>query len=115
MKATTGHARAWLEDPGAPLPGADEADDVATLFARALLASQDECERLRAVLDWVRSDLDRAVAAHDPSDPRHRSHGGQHDNGPCCAFGNVTPGALSHMKRLRTAIDRVRRGGEGAG
>ncbi len=60
---------------------------------------------LTAVLTMVRDDFDQAVAAHDSSDPRHRSHGGQHHNGPCCEFGSLTPGSVRHMKWLRGAID----------
>ena len=62
-------------------------------------------DRMRGVLTLVRDDFDQAIAAHDSSDPRHRSHGGQHHNGPCCEFGNLTPGSVRHMRWLRDAID----------
>lgn len=62
-------------------------------------------ERLWSVVAMIRDDFDRAIREHDQTDPRHRSHGGQHHNGPCCEFGNVTPGAVRHMRRLRDAID----------
>ena len=66
------------------------------------LASAD---RMRGVLTLVRDDFDQAIAAHDSSDPRHPSHGGQHHNGPCCEFGNLTPGSVRHMRWLRDVID----------
>lgn len=65
----------------------------------------DEVESLRSMLSSISEDFDIAIAAHDPTDPRHPSHGGQHTNGRCCSFGNVTPGAVSHMRRLRDMID----------
>lgn len=67
-------------------------------------SARAELARMRPVIAMVRDDLDQAVAAHDSSDPRHRSHGGQHHNGPCCEFGALTPGAVRHMRRLRDAI-----------
>ncbi len=74
-------------------------------LARALLHASAECERMRGAIDGIRHDFDRAIAAHDPSDPRHRSHGGQHTNGRCCAFGNLNPGALRTMRQWRDIID----------
>ena len=80
----------------------------------SLLAQRDaalaQVERLRATLDMIRHDMDRAVAAHDPTDPRHHSHGGQHHNGRCCDFGNVNPSSVVHMRRLVEAIDAARKG-----
>lgn len=70
----------------------------------ALTTARTERDEAVRVLAMVRDDFDRAIAAHDPSDARHPSHGGQHTNGRCCAFGNVAPGALTHMRRLRDAI-----------
>lgn len=77
-------------------------------------ASEPEIERLKAELTTARTerdkavkllglicdDFDQAIAAHSEPGP-----GGQHHNGPCCEFGNVTPGALGHMRRLKIAID----------
>lgn len=76
---------------------------------RKVIAERDslrqQCQRMRALLSLIRDDFDIAVSAHDPSDPRHPSHGGQHTNGLCCSFGNVTPGAVTHMRRMRDVID----------
>ncbi len=61
-----------------------------------------ELNRLRAADEMLKSlmdDMDGAVAAHDPEDTRHRSHGGQHTNGRCCAFGNLNPSAVGVFKR----------------
>lgn len=53
--------------------------------------------------------MERASAAHDPSNPRHPSHGGQHTNGPCCEFGNLNPSGAIAMtrwaKQLRAVLD----------
>lgn len=93
-------AEDWLED----LHPQFQNDD-ASVLARALLASRAEVARMRSVFDGIRRDFDTAIAAHDPSDPRHRSHGGQHTNGPCCAFGNLNPSAVRPLREWRDAID----------
>ena len=48
LDAAIAHARSWIDDPGAPVEGADEADDIATRFARALLAVAANRDRLKA-------------------------------------------------------------------
>lgn len=47
LAAVIQHARSWLEDPGAPDPGTNEVDDIATLFARAIVALDDNATRMR--------------------------------------------------------------------
>lgn len=57
-------------------------------------------------LQQMRADIDEAIAAHDPNDPRHRSHGGQHHNGPCCVFGALAPSAIRPLRQMRDVLDR---------
>ena len=99
-------AEGWR--PEVRLVGNVRADSIA-LICRALLAAHAEVERMRPVLDGIRDDFDRAIAAHDPSDPRHRSHGGQHTNGRCCTFGNLNPSAIRPMREWIAAIDAARK------
>jgi len=63
------------------------------------LARLTERDRLLSALI---DDMDGAVAAHHPEDPRHPSHGGQHTNGRCCPFGNLNPSAIGVFKRWVT-------------
>lgn len=61
-----------------------------------------ELNRLHACDEMLKSlmdDFEIAVVAHDPEHPQHRSHGGQHTNGRCCAFGNLNPSSVGVMKR----------------
>lgn len=67
----------------------------------------DPAHRERDLLRSIATDLDQAVAAHDCTDPRHPSHGGQHTNGRCCPFGNLNPSTVVHMRRLRDEIERT--------
>lgn len=66
---------------------------------------------LRDIVESLAQEFDQAVVAHDPSDPRHRSHGGQHTNGRCCPFGNLNPSAVIAMARwvkvMREALEGV--------
>ena len=90
-------------EPYTSLPDPNEARSDAVL---ALALDQEQIDRLTGLLAMIRDDFDSAIAAHDLSDPRHPSHGGQHTNGRCCAFGNVNPGSLRQMRWLRDEIDR---------
>ncbi len=80
---------------------------VEPVLATALLALAEENGKLLSQLSYIRDTLDIAIGAHDPADPRHRGHGGQHTNGRCCAFGNLNPGAVGEMRRMVRDIDAL--------
>ncbi len=104
----------WADNPDdgpePPTPFTDSLMPPTTdWLASALLALRPVWE----IAESLAFTFDQAVAAHDPTDPRHRSHGGQHTNGPCCEFGNLNPGAVRAMRwwarELRAAIDAARK------
>jgi len=64
-------------------------------------------EHIEALLTALQEMFDQAVTAHDPSDPRHPSHGGQHTNGRCCEFGNLNPSAVVKMRWWAREMRRV--------
>lgn len=103
IAASRAHCVEMVKLTGRGYPPANEDTDVDDDPSKPPALSAADVEALRSVHD----EIDRVIAAHDPSDPRHRSHGGQHTNGRCCVLGNVNPGAIRGLREWRTALDSL--------